>query len=215
MATDRAIKQARPVARSDLNDPCLLCEIVAGRAEASLAYEDEHVIAIMDLYPVARGHLFVFPRAHAESLETLDDNLGAHLFRVARRLARALYRSGLPCGGVNMFLADGAAAFQEVFHVHLHVFPRTPGDSFHIDADWRQRDRAELDATAEQVRRGLHTVSESSPHGPDDPGRPTSQRDRAHVGQLTVLSARGAEPQRLRARSLPIRDGPALQADDT
>ena len=54
-----------------------------------------------------------------------------------------------------MFLADGEAAFQEVFHVHLHVFPRFVGDRFRIDADWRVRDRAELDAAAAAVRDGM------------------------------------------------------------
>ena len=153
-----AANRPRAVIPSGLNDPCLLCEIVAEREEASTAYEDKHVMAVMDLYPVTQGHLFVFPRAHAESLEALNEDLGAHLFQVAHRLARALYRSGLPCEGVNMFLADGEAAFQEVFHVHLHVFPRTPGDRLRIDADWRQRDRAELDNTAGQVREGLQAL---------------------------------------------------------
>jgi diadenosine tetraphosphate (Ap4A) HIT family hydrolase len=138
--------------------PCLFCEIIAGREDASLAYEDERVLAVMDLSPVNQGHLFVLPRAHVESLEDLDENLGTHLFRVAHRLARALYRSGLPCAGVNMFLADGEAAFQEIFHVHLHVLPRTLGDGFRIDANWRERNRAELDATAERVRRGLRAL---------------------------------------------------------
>ena len=54
-----------------------------------------------------------------------------------------------------MFLADGEAAFQEVFHVHLHVFPRIVGDGFHVEADWRARPRAELDDTAAQLREGL------------------------------------------------------------
>jgi histidine triad (HIT) family protein len=58
-----------------------------------------------------------------------------------------------------MFLADGEAAFQEVFHVHLHVFPRTAGDGFRIDADWRVRDRGELDAAAERVRHGVSALS--------------------------------------------------------
>ena len=102
--------------------------------------------------------MFVFPRTHVHPLDALDEDLGAHLFRVAHRLARALYRAGLPCQGVNMFLADGAAAFQEVFHVHLHVFPRMPGDGFRIDADWRQRDRSELEATAQEIRRGLSVL---------------------------------------------------------
>jgi histidine triad (HIT) family protein len=132
--------------------------MVAGRAEVSKAYEDQHVMAVMDLYPVTQGHLFVFPRAHANSLEVLTEDQSVHLFQIAHRLARALYRSGLPCEGVNMFLADGEAAFQEVFHVHLHVFPRTPDDGFRIDADWRRRDRAELDAAAEQVRHGYQAL---------------------------------------------------------
>jgi diadenosine tetraphosphate (Ap4A) HIT family hydrolase len=117
----------------------------------------------MDIEPVTPGHLLVVPRTHVDSLQALDDELGAHIFRVAHRLAKALYRSGLLCEGVNMFLADGAAAFQEVFHVHLHVVPRFRDDGFRIEADWRERERAELDATAEQVRRGLAGIPPLQP----------------------------------------------------
>ncbi len=60
--------------------------------------------------------------------------------------------------GVNLFLADGEAAFQEIFHVHLDVFPRFPGDNFRIDADWRPRDRGELDQTAAAVRAGWNRL---------------------------------------------------------
>ena len=62
-----------------------------------------------------------------------------------------------------MFLADGAAAFQEVFHVHLHVVPRFRDDGFRIEANWRERERAELDATAEQVRGGLAGIPPLQP----------------------------------------------------
>jgi diadenosine tetraphosphate (Ap4A) HIT family hydrolase len=62
---------------------------------------------------------------------------------------------------VNLFLADGAAAFQEIFHVHLHVFPRFAGDSFRIDADWRMRERGELDEAAAAVRRGLSRLDDA------------------------------------------------------
>jgi histidine triad (HIT) family protein len=126
-------------------------------------YEDEQVVAFMDIGPVTDGHVLVVPRAHAAALEELDEDLGARVFRIAHRLARALRRSGLPCEGVNMFLADGEAAFQEVFHVHLHVFPRTAGDGFTIDARWRERSRGELDASAGQVRRGLAALADERP----------------------------------------------------
>jgi histidine triad (HIT) family protein len=133
-------------------DSCVFCAIVAGRSEASLVREDEDVIAFMDVRPVTTGHLLVVPRKHAESLETLDEDLGARLFRVAHRLAGTLRRSGLPCDGVNIFVADGTVAGQEVFHVHLHVVPRTAGDGFAVRARRGTPGRAELDESARQIR---------------------------------------------------------------
>ncbi|NJQ02542.1 HIT family protein [Streptomyces zingiberis] len=136
-------------------DECVFCAIARGQAEASTVYEDDAVVAFMDHRPVTPGHLLVIPKAHAVGLEDLEEGLGARVWRVAHRLARGLRRSSLRCEGINLFLADGEAAFQEVFHVHLHVFPRFAGDGFRIDADWRLRERAELDVNAGAVRAGL------------------------------------------------------------
>ncbi|MEU7000440.1 HIT family protein [Nonomuraea sp. NPDC046570] len=68
---------------------------------------------------------------------------------------QALRRSGLCCEGVNVFLADGKAAFQEVFHFHLHVFPRFEGDGSRMDANWGTRARSLLDQEAKAVQSGL------------------------------------------------------------
>src|SRR5262245_33223325 len=134
-------------------DECVFCEIVAGRVPSSVVYEDETALAFMDIQPVNPGHLLIIPRQHASFLVDLHEATGAHLFRVAMRMAEALRRSGIRCEGVNLFLADGEAAFQEVFHVHLHVFPRFAGDPFKIEADWSARPaRAELDAVAATIR---------------------------------------------------------------
>jgi histidine triad (HIT) family protein len=122
-------------------------------------YEDEGVLAFLDLYPVNPGHTLIVPKLHAAGLVELDVELGARLWRVGHRLARALRRTDLRCEGVNLFLADGEAAFQEVFHAHLHVFPRYAGDAFRIDADWRERDRAELDVTAASLARALSDLT--------------------------------------------------------
>ena len=132
---------------------CVFCDIVAGDAPASLVHADDVVVAFMDIRPATPGHLLVIPTQHAADLAGLDEETGAHLFRVAMRLARAIRRSGVRCEGVNLFLADGEAAGQEVFHVHLHVIPRFAGDSFRIDADWPVApSRADLDAIAAQIR---------------------------------------------------------------
>jgi diadenosine tetraphosphate (Ap4A) HIT family hydrolase len=141
-------------------DECIFCEIVAGRAPASVVYEDERALAFMDIQPVNPGHMLLIPKRHATFLADLDVATGGHLFRSAMRMAAALRRSGLRCEGVNLFLADGEAAFQEVFHVHLHVFPRFAGDPFKIEADWSARpERAELDAVAATIRDTYRALS--------------------------------------------------------
>jgi diadenosine tetraphosphate (Ap4A) HIT family hydrolase len=136
-----------------MTDPdCLFCAIVAGRLPSSKVYSDEVVVAFLDIRPLTTGHLLVVPRTHAPSLAALDEPTGAQMFTTAQRLAAAVRASGLPCEGIDLFLADGAVAGQEVFHVHLHVLPRNSGDGFSISAQRREPDRAELDTTAELIR---------------------------------------------------------------
>jgi histidine triad (HIT) family protein len=132
---------------------CIFCAIVGGSAQASIVYEDADLLAFMDIRPVTPGHLLIIPKRHTPFLADLDEVTGARMFTVAMRLAQALRASGLRCEGTNLFLADGEAAFQEVFHTHLHIFPRFAGDTFRIDADWSiTPPRTELDEIAAKVR---------------------------------------------------------------
>lgn len=134
---------------------CVFCDIVRGEAPASVVYADDRVVAFMDIQPVNPGHLLVVPRAHATYLADLEAETGGHLFQVGIKLAAAVRRSGVRCAGVDLFLADGEAAGQEVFHVHLHVIPRFGGDGFgfHFGPDYfRRPERATLDALAETIR---------------------------------------------------------------
>ena len=99
-----------------------------------MVYQDEVCSAFMDIQPVNPGHTLVVPNLHAASLAGLDARTGGHVFGVAQRIAAALRAAAqegeLRCEGVNLFLADGEVAGQEVFHVHLHVIPRFAGDGF-------------------------------------------------------------------------------------
>lgn len=131
---------------------CIFCQIIAGERPSSLCYEDDLVIGLMDIAPLTTGHFMVIPKRHATYLADLDEDTGRHMWSVAQRMAAALRDSGVRCEGVNFFLADGEAAFQEVFHVHLHVFPRYAGDPFKLVADWDVRPpRAELDEVAGRI----------------------------------------------------------------
>jgi histidine triad (HIT) family protein len=132
---------------------CIICGLVAGELERSVPYEDEQTSVFMDIRPVVRGHMLVVPRRHAPYLADLEERDGARIFEVGRRAAAALRASGLRCEGVNLFLADGEAAGQEVFHVHLHVIPRYEGDGFglRLPPDYAVRERPELDEACHDI----------------------------------------------------------------
>ena len=134
---------------------CVFCAIAAGEAEASLVHEDDTVLVFMALHPVVPGHLLVVPRRHVVGLEDIDAATSAHVWAVGHEMARALRRSDLRCEGINVFLCDGDAAFQSVFHFHLHVIPRYAGDGWTILPDEAQRDRALLDTEAQAIRDAL------------------------------------------------------------
>ncbi len=96
--------------------------------------EDEAVIAFMDINPVTPGHLLVVPREHHASFGTIPGAVVSHMMLNAQWLSAALRASSLRTEGINLWLADGAAAGQEVWHAHLHVIPRWGGDGFRLSA---------------------------------------------------------------------------------
>lgn len=137
---------------------CVFCDIVAGSSPASVAYRDEACIAFMDIQPVNPGHILVVPTVHSTYLADLDPHVGGHIFAVAQWLASAMRKSGPNAEGINFFLADGEAAGQEVFHVHLHVLPRHRGDGFGLRFPPRYGElpaRGQLDAAAAAISKAL------------------------------------------------------------
>jgi len=149
-------------------EECVFCAIVAGRAEASVVFEDETVVVWMDLNPVTHGHLLVVPRQHAVGLDDLDGLTSAHVWSVGHGMARALRRSSLNCHGINMVVCDGEAAFQTVFHFHLHVVPRYPedglGEPFKVETHEREKSLRDLDAHA--IRAAIASPNEDLAPGP-------------------------------------------------
>jgi len=137
---------------------CVFCKIVAGEAPASVVYSDEKVLVFMDARPVNPGHVLVIPKAHVAGLADLDEETGAHMFKVAMRIAHGVKHSGVKCEGVNLLLSDGKAAFQEIFHVHLHVIPRFKGDSLRISFGRQYESKTEekeLERVASKIRNVL------------------------------------------------------------
>jgi histidine triad (HIT) family protein len=148
---------------------CIFCDIIHGAAEVSMCYEDTTALAFMDIQPVNAGHTLVVPRQHYESLFDLPADVGAHLFKVAMQLAPIIRRvSGLDA--MNLIVSSGAEAGQDVYHFHIHLIPRRPGDGFEVQlpfAGSEMPDRTVLDAVAARIianlrdpmRRGREAVA--------------------------------------------------------
>ncbi len=128
---------------------CIFCQIVAGRADASVVFEDEWTLAFMDIEPLTRAHVLVIPKMHVGTIDLLPPDLATQLMQAVVRVAQGL-RAAYDPAGITVWQSNGAAAGQEVPHVHVHLLTREPNDGL-----LRVRpttsivpDRAELDRRA-------------------------------------------------------------------
>lgn len=137
---------------------CVFCKILSGEFRSSMIYKDDLCAAFLDIQPVNPGHVLIVPIAHAPYVADVPDEVISRMFLVGKKISGAIRRSGLKCEGINFFLADGEAAMQEVFHSHLHVFPRFENDGFglkHGPAYFEKPSREQLDAAAKKIRENL------------------------------------------------------------
>lgn len=132
-------------------DPeCIFCKILAGELPAQIVDEDERTIAFMDIAPATRGHALVIPRAHAVDLLSIDEEDLAAVALAAKRLAvRAKERLG--ADGVNLINSCGAAAWQTVFHFHVHMIPRYADDPLRLPWVPTPGDQEQIAAAAQEL----------------------------------------------------------------
>ena len=107
---------------------CVFCAIVDGSAPAVRVYEDDDYLAILDIRPIVRGHTLVLPKDHHVDLTDAPPETVGGMVTLGQRIAKAARNSELKADGNNIVINDGKAAFQSVFHLHLHVAPRQTGD---------------------------------------------------------------------------------------
>ncbi len=132
-------------------DPCIFCGIVAGEVPGQIVDSDEHTVAFMDINPATRGHALVVPRRHSADLVEVSDEDLTHTMLAARRLAGRI-RDTLEPDGFNILNSCGSAAWQTVFHFHVHVIPRYADDPLKLPWVPGPGDADEIAAVAEQLR---------------------------------------------------------------
>jgi histidine triad (HIT) family protein len=133
------------------DDDCIFCGIVAGEVPAEKVAEDEHTVAFMDINPWARGHALVVPREHSRNLFDISDASLGQTMSAAKRLAQRM-RDRLGAEGINLLNSTEPAAWQTVFHFHVHVIPRYADDPLRLPGQPREPGEGELAELAETLR---------------------------------------------------------------
>lgn len=130
---------------------CIFCQIVAGEIPAQVVAEDERTLSFMDIHPGARGHALVIPRRHTRDLWEIEPEELAAVIQAAQQLAGRM-RQRLDVDGINLINSSGAAAWQTVFHFHIHVLPRYENDPLRLPWTPAPGDPDEIAAVAQQLR---------------------------------------------------------------
>lgn len=136
---------------ADRDPDCLFCRILAGELPAQIVDEDERTVSFMDINPATRGHALVIPRAHGTDLYDTDPGDVAATAVAAQRLALRA-RDRLGADGVNLLNACRPAAWQTVFHYHVHVIPRYADDPLSLPWIPHAGDMDEITAAATDLR---------------------------------------------------------------
>lgn len=137
-------------------DSCVFCKIIKGALPASVVYEDETTLAIMDINPINKGHVLIMPKKHYASLREMPEQEANHLMSVVAKVEKAVWElEDIACTGTNILQNNGRHAWQDVFHVHFHVIPRFEGDGFKIKFQAGKPEREVLDQMAGAISNKL------------------------------------------------------------
>jgi histidine triad (HIT) family protein len=130
---------------------CIFCKIVAGEIPAHVIEQDEHTLTFMDIAPATRGHALVIPKRHATDLWEIEPEQLTAVSAAAQRQALRV-RDRLGADGVNLINSCRPAAWQTVFHFHMHVIPRYAGDPLKLPWEPTPGDMDEIAAAAQELR---------------------------------------------------------------
>ncbi len=133
---------------------CIFCSIVKGDIPCAKVYEDEHVLAFLDLSQVTKGHTLVIPKVHKENVFELTPDIAKNIFAVVPKIANAIKEEYQPIG-LNILNNNGEHAGQSVFHYHMHLLPRYgEGDGF--GAVWKTHDSDYTSEDLQNIAASIH-----------------------------------------------------------
>ena len=133
---------------------CIFCAIVEGAIPATIVYEEDQILAFMDINPANSGHLLVIPKRHYRNIFDINVEMAGKIMQVGAQLARAI-KTALNPDGLNLLQSSESAAFQTVFHFHLHLIPRWEDDSLVLPWQPQQGDMNQIVEVANKIRQHI------------------------------------------------------------
>ncbi len=135
---------------------CIFCKIVSGEIPAERVYEDNDVLAFLDIHPFNPGHSLIIPKIHFENIYNLSDATLIAITSAAKKIASAI-KQATRASGINLLMNNEPAAGQLVLHAHVHVFPRFLNDGYPSRGPYIYKDPRESTALAEKIRNAVHS----------------------------------------------------------
>lgn len=139
---------------------CIFCHIISGKVKSRKVYEDENVLAVLDINPASEGHVLLLPKEHFVIMPQMDEDLISHMFTVAKQISHKLLKT-LKAKGTNIFVANGAVAGQKAPHFMIHIIPRMENDG--LDLSLPENEAGDIDEVADKLRRRMR----GEPEKPD------------------------------------------------
>lgn len=130
---------------------CPFCSMVEGKIDVKKVYEDEKVLAILDINPATKGHVLLFPKEHVQYMGQLDEQSVAHIFKVVAKLGEIIFQI-VNAGGFNIIVQNGSSAGQKSPHFLINIIPRTEGDGVSIAWNPKEAKLEELDELAKKIK---------------------------------------------------------------
>ena len=138
-----------------MNDSqCTFCYIARKQTPASFVYEDENIMAFLDIRPLNEGHTLVIPKEHYETIFEIPQELIAYIHGIVKQVAIAV-KKATKADGISIIQQNGKAANQDVLHLHVHVVPRYEGQKLPRFSEISEVDREKLSQTATKIRQYL------------------------------------------------------------
>ncbi len=138
---------------------CIFCDIINGKSEAEILYEDENIISFLDIRPVNYGHTLVVPKKHCDNFLSLTSAELIYLINGLQIISRAVEKS-VKADGFNIIVNNGKAAGQTVFHFHFHIIPRFAND-FSFRPNFKKYSNGSMKEFADKIRIELNTKRDS------------------------------------------------------